>query len=113
MVTGIVSQINLERLDKTQGYQVVVNVGAGATRVIDFRQEFQAIAKNVLLDNQDLVNPATYRVNSRGDPTRTLRADSTRNVGVAIELMEINAGAAGGVEVSAEVVPIELIEKIL
>jgi len=104
-MSGIVAKVDWKKLFESEGYQVERDVAAGATSVINFLQEFEGIAKFVLLDNRDAVNEATYRVNSRAALARNIRVSSSRVVGVAVELLEVNAGAAGGVQVSAEIVP--------
>jgi len=108
-MSGAVLSVDLEKLDNTSGYIVSRDVAAAATVVVDFLQEFNGIAKNVLLSNLDPANPAQWRVNSRGTLLRTLRPAQDLNIGSAVELLEVIAGAGAGVQITAEIVPRELI----
>lgn len=110
-MSGRVLNVNLTEFFNLSGQLVDQDVPAGTQVVIDFVARFSGIAKSVLLDNRDAVNVATYRVNSRAATLRTLRAAASRNLTVPIELIEINAGAADVVQMTAEVIPLELIEK--
>lgn len=108
-MSGIILKIDLTKLFLLTGNQVFISVPAATTRVIDFKNEFMGIAKNVLIDNRDTVNEITYRVNSRASDPISIRLNASRVVGVPVEILEINAGAAGVTQVSAEVVPLDLL----
>jgi len=62
-----------------------------------------------LLSNLDAFNNCFWRVNSRSVPLRTLRPGAQLNIGGVTSLLEVQAGAAAGVEYSAEIVPRELV----
>jgi len=109
-MSGEVLSVDLTKLDNTTGYQVQVDVPAGGTTITDFSQLFNGIAKNILLSNLDTANPASWRVNSRATLLRNLRPGQDLNVGGAVSLIEVVAGALGGVQISAEIVPRDLIQ---
>lgn len=113
MTSGLYLNVDLKKFFNTVGNHVAQDVAAGATVVIDFKSSYQGLAKSVLIDNRDGVNVATYRVNSRAATLRTIRAASSRVLSdMPIELLEVNAGAGDVVQVSAEVVPLEVLQLI-
>lgn len=107
-MSGRILDVSLTKFTDLAGNTVREDIAAGTMEVIDFVGRFDGIAKSILLDNRDTVNVATYRLNSRADVLTTLRAASTRVLTVPVELIEINAGAADIVQMTAEVIPLRL-----
>lgn len=110
-MSGRILNVKLTEFYNLSGNVINIDVAAGVTSVVDFVGRFNGIAKSVLIDNLDAANVALYRLNSRSAEQRQVRANSTRVLTVPIELIEIIAGAAGAVQITAEVIPLSLIER--
>jgi len=83
---------------------VSVIVLAAATRTISFPNEFFGRAIAIRISNNDSANVATYQINGESRATLTLAASSNRTINdTVIELITIVAGAAGSVQIEAQV----------
>lgn len=83
---------------------VMVIVPAGTMRVISFSNEFLGNAVSMIISNLDAANIATYQINGETQPVLTLSTGSFRSIdNTKIHLMTITAGAAGAVQVEAQV----------
>ena len=83
---------------------VVVIVPAGSTRVISFPNEFLGNCVSILLSNLDAANVANYQINGQSMPILTLATSAFRSIDdTKIHTLLITAGAAGGVQVEAQV----------
>lgn len=81
-------------------------VAAGATDIINFLQQFQGMARGISLLNRDGANAATYILNNDRASAINVPANSLISINDQwIEQIEITAGAAGAVQVTAEIVP--------
>ena len=83
---------------------VMVIVPAGTTRTISFPDEFLGEAISILISNLDAANIATYQIGGEAMPTLTLATQAFRTVDdTRIKLITVTAGAAGAVQVEAQV----------
>ena len=83
---------------------VVVVIPAGTTRVISFPNEFLGRCVSILISNLDAANVATYQINGQSMPTLTLSTAAFRSIDeTSISTLSITAGAAGAVQVEAQV----------
>lgn len=83
---------------------VSVIIAAGTSRTISFTQEFFGKAVSLIITNLDGANTATYQVGGTSRPTLTLAANAFRTFDDAkIDQLDITAGAAGAVQVQAQV----------
>ena len=83
---------------------VVVIVPAGVTRVISFSNEFLGNAVSILISNLDAANVATYQIGGQNQPILTLSTAAFRSIdNTKISIISITAGAAGAVQVEAQV----------
>ncbi len=83
---------------------VMVVIPAGTTRVISFPNEFLGKCVSILISNLDAANVATYQIGGQSQPILTLSTAAFRSIdSTKIELLSITAGAAGAVQVEAQV----------
>jgi len=83
---------------------VSVIIPAGVTRTISFPNEFFGRAIAIRISNNDAANVATYQINGGSRATLTLAANANRTINdTIINLITIVAGAAGSVQVEAQV----------
>ena len=83
---------------------IMVVVPAGVTRTISFPNEFLGIATSLLISNLDAANIATYQIGGAAMPTLTLSTGAFRVIDdTKVKLITITAGAAGAVQVEAQV----------
>lgn len=83
---------------------VRVEVAAGTTRVISFPNEFFGSAVAIRIKNNDAANAATFRTGGDSQPLVNVAPSQAENVDdTIINLLEVTAGAAGTVTVSAQV----------
>lgn len=83
---------------------VTVIVPAGTTRTISFINEYLGRATSILISNLDATNVATYQIGGATQPTLTLSTGAFRAIDdTMISLITITAGAAGAVQVEAQV----------
>jgi len=84
----------------------IVAAGAGAT-TIHYPTLYRAIAISVAIKNQDGTNACTFSVN--GQPAVSLSAGSDQNInGQNIVSVQVTPGAAGTVDLLAQVTPMYL-----
>lgn len=90
-----------------QSYPVPIIVPIGTTRIIHFPSEFFGIARSLEISNNDGLNVATYRINNDRTNSKTLGVNNFRTISdMWIVQLEVIAGAAGTVDVTVELVPI-------
>jgi len=83
---------------------IMVIIPAGTTRIISFSHEFFGIATSILITNLDAANVATYQIGGATMPILTLSTAAFRTIdNTKIKLMSITAGAAGAVQLEAQV----------
>jgi hypothetical protein len=83
---------------------VMVIIPAGTTRVISFPNEFLGEAISILISNLDAANIATYQIGGQSAPILTLSTGAFRSIDdTRIRLISVTAGAAGAVQVEAQV----------
>ena len=83
---------------------IMVVIPAGTTRTISFSNEFFGIATSLLITNLDAVNVATYQIGGGAMPTLNLSTNAFRTIdNTKIKLITITAGAAGAVQLEAQV----------
>ena len=88
---------------------VMVVVPAGTTRTISFPNEFLGEAISILISNLDATNVATYQIGGEAQPTLTLSTQAFRSIDdTRIKLITVTAGAAGAVQVEAQVQQFEV-----
>ena len=84
----------------------IVTAGAVAT-TIHYPAQYRCYAVSVAIKNQDATNPCTFSVN--GQPAVTLSAGSDQNInGQNIVSVQVTPGAAGSVDLLAQVTPMYL-----
>jgi predicted 3-demethylubiquinone-9 3-methyltransferase (glyoxalase superfamily) len=84
----------------------IVAAGAPATTV-HYPAQYRSIAISVAIKNQDAVNPCTFSVN--GQPAVSLSAGADQNINnQSIVSVQVTAGAAGTVDLLAQVTPMYL-----
>ena len=84
----------------------VIAAGAGAT-TIHYPTLYRSIAISVAIKNQDAANTCSFSVN--GQPAVTLSAGSDQNInGQNIVSVQVTPGAAGTVDLLAQVTPMYL-----
>lgn len=89
-----------------ESFPVFIQVPAGTTRTITFPTEFNAIAISCLIENQDAANAASFMINSSTNTPINLAASSFRSFdSMNIVSVRVTAGAAGVVDVFAQVTP--------
>jgi len=105
-----------------QGYRVTVKpndttaestfvadivAGGSGTTTVHYPTLYRAIAISVAIKNQDAANTCTFSVN--GQPTVTLSAGADQNInGQNIVSVQVTPGAAGSVDLLAQVTPMYL-----
>ncbi len=83
---------------------VMVIVPLGTTRVISFPNEFLGKAVSILITNLDAANIAFYQINGQSMPILTLSTGAFRTIdNTNISTLSITSGAAGAVQVEAQV----------
>jgi len=83
---------------------VSILIPATASRTISFPDEFFGRAVAIIITNLDATNVATYIINGASNPTLTLRTDTSRIINdTIINLITIQAGATGAVQIEAQV----------
>jgi hypothetical protein len=83
---------------------IMVVIPAGTTRTISFSNEFFGIATSLLITNLDAANIATYQIGGAGMPSLNLSVGAFRTIdNTKIQLITITAGAAGAVQLEAQV----------
>ena len=83
---------------------ITVIVPLGTTRTISFPDEFLGEAVSIIVTNLDAANNASYRINGQSQPTLTLLSGAFRAIDdTKIKLLTITAGAAGAVQLEAQV----------
>lgn len=84
---------------------------AAVTTILNFPNLVNGIARSVEISNNDLANAATVRINGDRINVRTLGLNSFRSINDQwMVQLEIIAGAAGSVDVVAEIVPLSEFE---
>jgi hypothetical protein len=82
----------------------IVAAGAAAT-TIHYPSQYRSIAISVAIKNQDAANTCSFSVN--GQPAITLSAGADQNInGQNIVSVQVTPGAAGTVDILAQVTPI-------
>ena len=82
-------------------------VPAGTSKVISFPNQFLGVAESIVITNLDASNIATYQINGESNPTLTLTTGGERTIDkTVISTIKITAGAAGAVQVQAQVKPL-------
>jgi hypothetical protein len=83
---------------------VMVNVPLGTTRIISFPDEFLGEAISILISNLDAANVASYRIGGAAQQQLLLSSGAFRAIDdTRIRIIEVTAGAAGAVQVEAQV----------
>jgi hypothetical protein len=83
---------------------IMVVIPAGTTRTISFSNEFFGIATSLLITNLDAANVATYQIGGAAMPSLNLATNAFRTIdNTKIKLITITAGAAGAVQLEAQV----------
>lgn len=83
---------------------VMVIVAQGTSKTISFPDEYMGEAVSLLISNLDATNVATYQIGGPAMPTLTLSTSSFRSFDdTKIRLITVTAGAAGAVQVQAQV----------
>jgi len=83
-------------------------VPTGTTVTRSFPDEFFGLCIAIRITNLDGANVATYQINGESRPTLTLQAGGNRSINdTVIQLITIVAGAAGDVQVEAQVLKFE------
>lgn len=91
---------------EAESFPVFIQVPAGTTRTITFPTEFNAIAISCLIENQDGANAASFMLNSSTATPINLAASTFRSFdNMNIVSITVTAGAAGVVDVFAQVTP--------
>ena len=100
--------VNVMPKDPTAASTYVADtIAAGATVTIEYPSQYRAIAISVAIKNQDSTNPCQFSVN--GQPLVALSAGADQNINDQnIVRVQIVAGAAGVVQVLAQVTPMYL-----
>jgi len=84
---------------------ITVIVAAGATRIINFFNEFLGMASSVIFINRDAANAMTIILNNDRSNAFTIPANGSFTLSEQwVEQVEITAGAAGVVIVNAQMV---------
>lgn len=84
--------------------QVSVVIPLGTTDRISFPNRFFGVAKSLRITNLDAINVATYQIGGEATPLLTLAASASRAINdTDVNLLIINAGAAGSVQVEAQI----------
>ena len=87
-------------------YPVTFIIAAGVTGAVSFPNQARGFAKSVLFINQDGVNAATIRIDGISAQAINLPASASLAINDQwISMVNIIAGAAGGVIVIAQIVP--------
>jgi hypothetical protein len=82
----------------------IIAAGAAAT-TIHYPSQYRSIAISVAIKNQDAANTCSFSVN--GQPAITLSAGADQNInGQNIVSVQVTPGAAGTVDILAQVTPI-------
>lgn len=82
----------------------MVVIPAGTTQTISFPNQFLGYAVSILISNLDAANIATYQINGDAMPILTLSTASFRAIDdTKINLITVTAGAAGAVQIEAQV----------
>ena len=82
-------------------------VAAGATQTIHYPTEYRSIAISLAIKNQDALNRCSFSVN--GQPAIQLSAGADQNInGQNIVSVQVTPGAAGTVDLLAQVTPMYL-----
>lgn len=90
-----------------QAYPLPFVCPLAVTTILNFPNLANGIARSVEISNNDAANPATVRINGDRINVRTLGLNSFRTINDQwIVQLEIIAGAAGAVDVVAEIVPL-------
>ena len=83
---------------------IMIVVQAGQTRTISFINEYLGRATSILISNLDASNIATYQIGGPSQPTLNLSTGAFRTIDdTRIDLLTITAGAAGAVQIEAQV----------
>jgi len=83
---------------------VMVVIAAGTSKTISFPDEYMGFATSILISNLDASNVATYKIGGDTMPELTLSTGAFRAIDdTMIKLITITAGAAGAVQVEAQV----------
>jgi hypothetical protein len=83
---------------------VMVSIPAGTTRVISFPNEFLGQAISILISNLDAANVASYQIGGQSQPILLLSSGAFRSIDdTLIRVISITAGAAGAVQIEAQV----------
>jgi len=84
----------------------IIAAGAAATTV-HYPTQYRSIAISVAIKNQDATNPCSFSVN--GQPIINLSAGADQNInGQNIVSVRVTPGAAGTVDILAQVTPMYL-----
>jgi len=85
---------------------VMVVIPAGTTRTVSFPDEFFGECISILISNLDATNVATYQIGGQSQPTLSLSTGAFRTIDdTRIKIITITAGAAGAVQLEAQVQP--------
>lgn len=100
--------INRNPRDLTlQAYPLPFVCPLAVTTILNFPNLVNGIARSVEISNNDIVNPITVRINGDRINVRTIAAGGFRAINDQwIVQLDIIAGAAGSVDVIAEIVPL-------
>ena len=83
---------------------IMVIVPQGVTQTISFPNEYLGRAVSILISNLDASNVATYQIGGNAMPILSLSTGAFRSIDdTNISIIKITAGAAGAVQVEAQV----------
>ena len=101
-------QISLSPRDASLiSYPISQQVAAGVTTTISFPSQFNGNARSILLSNRDGANAGFIRIN--GITSTQIRIPPSGSFAFSeqwVNLIEVSAGAAGIMDVAAEIVPL-------
>jgi len=103
---GFTQQLKISPTDsRLPSYPITVIVAAGATRIINFFNEFIGMARSVFILNRDAANTVTLIINNDRANSFTIPANASYTISDQwVEQIEIIAGAAAVTVVNAQMV---------
>ena len=83
---------------------ISVIIASGVTETISFPNQFLGLAESIIISNLDASNVARFQINGESNPLLTLSTGAFRTIDkTKINTIKIIAGAAGAVQVEAQV----------
>ena len=90
-----------------QAYPLPFICPAGVSTILNFPNRVNGIARSIEVSNNDIVNAASFRINGDIINPKTLALGAFRTINDQwIVQVEVIAGAAASVDVTAEIVPL-------